>query len=300
MYLYHAEALGLGGQISGIGALQSQAATSLPMSGGHGTARAGKFQLEGIVSFEAAYTEVRGYQSGQGVYTTEVKTTVEKLNIRDIVKADLVVGGIKSTHTISTNRDEASIVPDGCRFVGLTIAGNAANPKLDYNEFSEFGTFNEFKKAYDGPSQSQLRKRMLWDQLRPGCPPSLDDMRKWHESQKTLPNIAMCSLVSDPGFSGTPNGINVYGPIIVVPSFGIVYLCEFVLVHRSRRLNMLRVTMGNGPGVFQATKWTAQSAQTAPLSAIPPVSGGSGSGTTIPNGDVTVGSGTSNGSTFPP
>jgi hypothetical protein len=297
MYLYHAEALALGGQISGTKTLESQAATSLPMSGGYGTARAVKFQFEGIVSFDAAYTEVHGYQSGPDTYTTEVKTTVEKLNIKDIVKADLVVGGIRSIHTISANRDEASIIPENCSFAGLTIAGTAVKPKIEWNDFSQFATFNDFKKAYDGEHQKDLRKRVLWDQLRPGCPQFLDDMRRWHESQKSLPSTAMCSLVSDPGCGGTSGGIDVYGPILVVPNFGIVYLCEFVLVHRSRRLNMLRVTLGNGPGAFQGAKWTAQSAQTAPSSAIPPVSGGSPSSS---SGDVTIGSGTSNGSTFPP
>jgi hypothetical protein len=304
MYLYHAEALGLGGQITRPfnTVLESQAATSLPMSGGYGRARSEKFNFQQIISFDAAYTEVIGsYDHGQGAYTTQVSATVENLNIMGVVTADKVVGRISSTHILTRNTDEASITPVGCFFENLRIAGNRAEPVFDFDTFTQFSTFSEFKSAFGGPQQAALRERMLWNQLKPGCPPPLNNLHSWYQSQKSMPSIAACSLVKDLGFKQKA-GIETYGPIVVVPNFGIVYVCEFLIVHRQRRLNMLRVSMGaNNPSTTQGATWSAQSAKTAPLSGVPPVSGGSPATTVAAlDGELTVGAGTANGSTYPP
>jgi hypothetical protein len=304
MYLYHAEALGLGGQITRPfkKVLESQAATSLPMSGGYGKSRTENFAFEQIVSFDAAYTEVVGsYDEVQGAYTTQVSATVENLNIMNMVTADRVVGRISSTHTLTKNKDEASITPIGCFFENLRIAGNPAYPVFDFDTFTRLSTFAEFKSAFEGPQNAAARESMLWSQLKPGCPPPLNNMHSWFQSQKSMPSIAACSLVKDLGFKQKA-GIEVYGPIVVVPNFGIVYVCEFIIVHRQRRLNMLRVSLGaNNPSTIQGETWSAQSAKTAPLSAVPPVSGGSPATTVAAiDGEMTVGAGSANGSTYPP
>lgn len=304
MYFYHAEALGLGGQISSPlnTVLESQAATSLPMSGGRGKARVEQYSLPQIVSCGAAYTEVTGsYNAASSTYTTQVDTTVEKLDIMGVVTADRVAASIVSTHVITNNRDEASIVPVACSFDNLRIAGQLANPQVDCDCFGQYGTFNDFQKAYQGPQKAALRKRIMWDQLHAGCPAPLDEMYKWHQSHQDLPNIAICSLVKDLGLKST-SGTTVYGPIVVVPNFGIIYVCEFVLIHRQRRLNMLRVTLGSGsPGKFQGEKWTSQTASTAPITSVPPVSGGSTSPSLgSVDGELSIASLSSNGSLFPP
>jgi hypothetical protein len=304
MYLYHAEALGLGGQITRPfkKVLESQAATSLPMSGGYGRSRTENFDFEQIVSFDAAYTEVIGsYDEVQGAYTTQVATTVENLNIMNMVTADKVVGRIASTHILTQNKDEASIIPVGCFFENLRIAGNPAYPVFDFDTFTRLSTFGEFKTAFEGRENAALRERMLWSQLKPGCPPPLNNMHSWFQSQKSMPSVAVTSLVKDLGFKQKA-GIDVYGPVVVVPNFGIVYVCEFILVHHQRRLNMLRVSLGaNNPSTIQGQTWSAHSAKTAPLSGVPPVSGGSTS-TTIASvdGEMIVGAGSANGSTYPP
>src|SRR6185312_11489510 len=255
-----------------------------------------------IVSCGAAYTEVKGsYDATNSTYTTQVDTAIEKLNIMNVVTADRVVGRMVSTHVITNNRDEASIVPE-CSFVNLRIAGQAANPQIDCDCFRQYGTFNDFRSAYQGPKKAELRKRIMWDQLQAGCPAPLDEMYAWHQSHQDLPNIAICSLVKDLGLKQVPNGAAVYGPIVVVPNFGIIYVCEFVLIHRQRRLNMLRVTLGSGsPGKFQGEKWTSQTASTAPITSVPPVSGGSTSSSLgSVDGELSIASLSSNGSLFPP
>jgi hypothetical protein len=305
MYLYHAEALGLGGQITRPfkRVLESQAATSLPMSGGYGRSRIENFDFEQIVSFDAAYTEVIGsYDDVQGAYTTQVATTVENLNIMNMVTADKVVGRIASTHILAENPEEASITPVGCFFENLRIAGNPAYPVFDFDTFSELSTFGKFKKAFEGERNASLRQSMLWSQLKPGCPPPLNNMHSWFQSQKsTMPSLAVTSLVKDLGFKQQA-GIEVYGPVVVVPNFGIIYVCEFILVHHQRRLNMLRVSLGaNNPSTIQGQTWSAHTAKTAPLSGVPPVSGGSPT-TTVGaiDGEMTVGAGSANGTTYPP
>jgi len=304
MYLYHAEALGLGGQITRPfkKLLESQAATSLPTSGGYGRSRIENFDFEQIVSFDAAYTEVTGsYDEVQGAYTTQVSTTVENLNIMNMVTADKVVGRITSTHVISKNKDEASIIPVGCFFENLRIAGNQAYPVFDFDPFTQQPTFGEFKNAFEKQKNASLRRSMLWSQLKPGCPPPLNNMHSWFESQTSMPSVAVCSLVKDLGFKQTA-GIEVFGPIVVVPNFGIIYVCEFIIVHRQRRLNMLRVSLGaNNPSTIQGETWSAHTAKTAPLSGVPPVSGGSTTTTVAAiDGEMTVAAGSANGSTYPP
>ena len=61
-FFHHASAFGVSGEITRPiqQIIPTQAATTLSMTGGHGSNRVGKYELHGFVSFDSAYVEVGG------------------------------------------------------------------------------------------------------------------------------------------------------------------------------------------------------------------------------------------------
>src|SRR5579872_6803986 len=101
VHYYHADANAFGGHLTTPfeKIVPVQAPLSLPVVGGYATARAGAFQLEGIVSFASAYTQVAGSVSEKnGAWTTLATSAVEGVNVLDILTADRVVSQILTEH----------------------------------------------------------------------------------------------------------------------------------------------------------------------------------------------------------
>src|SRR5580704_12321411 len=98
-YHYNAHAFGLSAQFDRPvqRQIEVQAATALPISGGHGNSRINNFKFEEFVAFDAAYSHVSGSQNKKDEsYTTLVTSTIEGLNILDMVTADRLVARISS------------------------------------------------------------------------------------------------------------------------------------------------------------------------------------------------------------
>ena len=82
--------------------IEVQAGMSLPSIGGIGNARVEDFRFRDYVSFKTAYTHVAGSIGDGEVHTTLVTSTIENLNVLDVVTADRVVTRLASR---SKNRD---------------------------------------------------------------------------------------------------------------------------------------------------------------------------------------------------
>ncbi len=248
-FFYHAHGVALGGVIVRPfnKTIEAQAAMSLPITGGHGIAHSGSFQFENIVSFESAHTEVSGSQSAQdGSYDTMVTTTVEGLNIMNVLTADKIVARISTVHL--ADADQPKISPLGSEIVNLRFAGYPAEVDLDLDLFSTLDTFQGFKQRFetDRDFQQMARKRFLWGELDKDVPPYVQERYNWQKHQAGLPvskGIAQCSLLKD--LKCACPELKRYGHILMLPQIGKIHVAELLLTERSRRLSMLRLDLGS-------------------------------------------------------
>jgi hypothetical protein len=233
-FLYHAHGHALSGRITRPveHLIEVQAGTSLPTIGGHGSSSVSNFRFQDFVTFSNAYTNVSGSRNERdGSFTTLVTSTVDNLNILDVVTADRVVARMSSER--GPDDDESHVLILGSKFQNLRIAGCLVDVDLNHELFQRMDTFQSFKKEFK--SNSEFRK-MAEDPFQTG------------KSQK-LPDpdgVFICSLVKDakttcPGAKRTGHGID-------VPQFGKVFVAEVHLEHHKRTLTMLRLELGSPVG----------------------------------------------------
>lgn len=246
-FFYHAQASAIGGVFRRpfVDVLESQAATSLPITGGIGNKTQSNFNFRDTVRFDSASTQVTGSQNpDDGSYNTLSTTTVVGLNIANMVMADRIVARISTRH--SADDTETTVIPQGSEFVGLRIGGEPINPELDLSLFTELNTSAKFKRRYTGDDKfkEDMRKRFLWGKLEDSAPQHLKARYKWQSDPSALPEsqgIMPCSLVKSIG----KTSLKTYGNVIIVPDFGTIYLAEYLVQESSRRLNMMRLMLGS-------------------------------------------------------
>ena len=103
MYLYHADALALGGTVVRPvpDIIESQVACSLPTAGGTASSRSGRFEYKGLISFESAQSSLTGNvetRNGVPFNVTRVSVVIEGLNILHMVMADRIVARLAAEH----------------------------------------------------------------------------------------------------------------------------------------------------------------------------------------------------------
>ncbi len=255
IYLYNAHGYGFGGRIDRPfqHVLDVHAGASLPTTGGYEVSRRENFRLNEIISYTAAHTVVAGSRNEKdGSYTTLASSTIEGLNILDMVTADRIVARVASKQLITD--DEPTITPIGSHFENLRIAGCPIEVELDTDLFNRFGTFSDFKKAYEGDQQHRERMQaaFLWGKPKFEVPDFLRERYNWFAGDKfpESKGIVLCSLVKGfktccGEFKDNCGELKVYGNVIDVPQFGKVYLGEVMLKHHEREVTMLRVEMGS-------------------------------------------------------
>ncbi|HEX7285732.1 MAG TPA: hypothetical protein VF532_06085 [Candidatus Angelobacter sp.] len=293
MYNYHAEAHALGGRLPDpLGAIESQAAISLPISGGLTNARVGQFNFKNILSFDSAETIVEGiYDSKRKAHITRARSVIHGFKFMDMIEADRIECGLESIHP-NGSKGEPSIVPKECHFENLVIAGNRGNPTIQYDALKKYQTHKELTAAFNRQPE-KMRKAMLYSQVKPDAPGVFGRIGKGHGRQRKLSEVAVCSIVQDLGFTQDAQGITVYGPVVLVPGFGIIHVGECTLEQGVRRLHMLRVSLDKSVGAkLPGASWSqgSKTAKTAMTMAdVYPSDGG----------DLTVSGATSNGTPVP-
>ena len=216
-----------------------QAPTSLPVTGGHGSARVENFRFHEFISFKKAYTHVSGgYQEDDKSNNTLVTSVIEGLNMMDVLTIDRVVCRLYSKHP--KDAPEGNITMHGSRFENVSICGHPVKIDLDFGLFENLQTFRQARDAYKANGQFTKIAR---DPLRTG---------------KALPEqdchgAFLCSLVKESGIqvispAGTPAPPATFqtsGHAIYVPGFGKVYFAETFMTHGQRTLSMLRFDLGS-------------------------------------------------------
>lgn len=249
MYLYHADALALGGTITRPiqKEIPSQAACSLPATGGVVSCQIGKTDIEGIISFDSAQSRVTGSvdQQPDGDYNvTSASVIIENLNILNVIMADQVVVRVAGRHAPKSAKQakaglstESELVTLGCHFDRLRIAGHEAQITTNHDVFTAMPTYQHFQDAWNGKKadKDKVREAMIGSRL-----PKPKD----REPLDLLPSTIMTSFVTDVANINSED-IENWGPIIKVPHFGTIYLGEVLVSFGQRRVNMIRLELGS-------------------------------------------------------
>ena len=245
VFYYHADASPFGGHITHPveKLITAQAPTSLAQAGGHATSQVGPFQLDDIVSGQAAYSEIFGsINKTNGAWTTLVTSVVEGLNVLEVVTADRVVSRLSVEHPLVGDNPRVSFM--GCQFENLRIAGEKVNPVMNLGLLATpAGHFPDTPFTEDrnfiGKAIEQ-NKRMLGTQ---GAPEWLAARYGWINSEEARrkKGYVLCSLVEQ--VEGIKHATG-YGHIVNVPGFGNVFLGEMTVSQGVFGLTMIRIEMG--------------------------------------------------------
>ncbi|MGA2903580.1 MAG: choice-of-anchor P family protein [Candidatus Korobacteraceae bacterium] len=259
-HFYHAEASATGGRIDRPveQIVPVQAPLSLPSVGGYATARSEDFRFQGILSFQAAQTQVAGSKNERnGGFTTTVSAAVENLNVLNVVTADRVVAQISTEHPSEGYTPKVSFV--GTQFVNLRIGGCRIEPVLDL-DFCDQGSESEYPKRPCMQNPAFLKKvgeqqQNMRSEQAGTAGPRWGRYVDWLERRYPLPQsgpnpgealvnergMVLCSLVQK--IKGDCPWKS-FGHVIVIPEFGKVILGELLLDDNSFRLIMVRLELG--------------------------------------------------------
>src|SRR5438105_1295387 len=135
--------------------IEVQAATALPITGGHGHSRVENFHFREFVSFKKGYTHVSGaHQADDNSNNTLVTATLEALNVLDILTADRIVSRLYSKHLHRAPEGNISMV--GSKFENLMIAGCPVHVEFDFDIFEKIRTYEAPTSAFQ--NEATFRK----------------------------------------------------------------------------------------------------------------------------------------------
>jgi hypothetical protein len=248
VFLYRAFSVGVGGTLTRPfpQVVDGQASVSLPIVGGYTSARVENYRLRELISFKEARTHATGSQSADGAFNTVVSSTIEGLNILDVITCDAVVGRVSSRH--APDGAEPEIITAGSTFHNLKVAGHPVNLEFDETLVgSELATYTAFRTRFekDKTFQQQAQQRFLWTTAPDKLPARfasrvlMPNRKDWPESRGMVP----CSLVKN--LQCDAPELSRYGHILCLPQFGYIILAELFISQYARRLTMIRLELGS-------------------------------------------------------
>jgi hypothetical protein len=226
---YHASATAISGHLKLPlqREIRPQAKSELHEEGGYFSQRIENFSVEGVISFRSAYTQVSGNRStkeGQG-WTTLTTTTIEGLNVLEVVTADRIVGQTITEHPREGYVPAISFL--GTRFENLRIAGDMVGLELDHNVL---GAKPEGDGTYTKDSGLIARAGNQYNRVLESSNLPEDLRERYNRLSSTLGNAEAveCSLVNRA--SGSYPGRS-FGHILYVPDFGKIVLARVKVSH---------------------------------------------------------------------
>jgi hypothetical protein len=212
-----------------------QAASVLPITGGHGQSRVENFQFREFLSFRRGYTHVSGAdQTEDGdkllSHNTLVTSTIEGLNLLDVVTAHRIVARLYSKHL--EGQPEGSFNMVGSRFEGLRIADCDVEVKLDLKLFENVPTYKTALAEFD--------KKGDFYKI------ASNPFKEKDPLNKPGPNGAfLCSCVKEIEAKTCPGVTRVGHHGFSVEGFGKIFLGEVFIEHGQRTLTMVRFEIGS-------------------------------------------------------
>ena len=253
-FRFHGYAIGAAGRISKPFSelIEVQAASALPQLGGRGSARSACFQYREILKFDLAHTEVTGSRCDgdcdddrkEASFSTRITSTVEGLNILDMVTADRVVATLSSTYTAASD-GEPSVKLIGTHFENLRIAGIPVDVDLAVDVFDGHDTHRALAHAYktdDGVRE--LVDRLTLKHRAKEAPAHILRWFSPAEGGSELPasrGITAVSLVRD--LAPRRSGLDCWGHVVHIKGFGTIRLAEVEVSKVTRTVNMIQVDL---------------------------------------------------------
>jgi hypothetical protein len=223
-FAYHATAYALNASFHRPTAcdIEAQAATCLPIYGGHAQSFVRDFCVPRLARFQSAHSHVSGSMQDDHTATTQAITTVVGLNIMDVITADRIVARLTSEHKL--DEPEGHILAIGSTFENLRIAGYT------------FKITMRHKLLLESKTHADLALKI---------PP----LETGGGIAKTKNGVALCSLVETietdfPGLSDADKKKH----IINVPHLGTISFAEILSVEGMKTLTMLRFDLGSPDG----------------------------------------------------
>ncbi len=281
-YQYHASAYSLAAEFERPKkhSLSPQASVVLAGHGGHGSQRIPGYKVDGLISFEEAYSEVGGsYDDCHDIYTTHAWSVIEGVNVADMLTADRVVSRMAIYHA-ADGKSEASYDITGSYFENLRIAGHPIDVKLATHIFHDHDTYSKVAKAHQGAKTDDWLVGSKLSHLKNGEIEELEDT--YHALQGMANVVKECKdkqkRPADRGsyWFSAANHLDLkaqigsseilgFGSIICIPKFGVIRLGEMIVQRHSRTLRMFRVQMcSSGHGGSDGGTTTGGSGGSAP------------------------------------
>ena len=246
---FHAEATALHAKLQHPlnGEIKPQNHLKLHKEGGYLSDHVKDYHVDNVVSFKAAHTHVAGHESPKRdhPWITLTTSSIEQLNVLEVVTADRVVSQIATEHP-----REKGHVPTvtflGTRFENLQVGGIRVNLKL------RFPLTKLEPPTPDTPYL--LDEKFLADIVaKPASFPGLKS--QWESCLKSRevnpeaprPNAsATGTLAYDVSLADPKNegDVKIDGNVLSVPEFGKIILAELTVDCDTFHLTMLRLEMG--------------------------------------------------------
>lgn len=254
VYYYHADSNAFGGHIeTPVKQLIPVAApSSLPPVGGYESAHTGRYQLEDILSFESAHTQVAGSVSHKtGGWTTLASAVVEGLNILNVITADRIVAQIATENPLEGYIPTVTFV--GTQIQNLCVSGFPVDPVFNLGicdqglaagQFPKRAVFehdsflDSAKAQYERMNNPQALPDWVTDRTIPAW---VRERYTWDNAQRTERAAVLCSLVTEvrKPFPGRP-----FGHVLEIPAIGRVFLGELLVDHNAYRIIGMRLELG--------------------------------------------------------
>lgn len=227
IYTFNASAIALGGVVNNPSrtVIPSLASVALAPTGGLGTTVVTGYNRDGV-TFDTAYSAVRGELVAQSFYSTVAEVAIDNLTVFGTLHVDALRATVRSRRYL--NSDEEAEITFQAEYSGLVIAGVDVAPELDLALFERTPTYEKFLAAVteDGKkAKPEFKARFEW----------ADSDVTSLDARSPKPVRASVAMPQHP-FPGYR---------VTVPKFGKIRIGEVLLKPGRRRLSLLQIDFNN-------------------------------------------------------
>jgi hypothetical protein len=227
---YHAEATVLTGDLFHPlhQQIKPQTNVKLPDHGGYLSEHAEPYRLEGVISFEKAYTQVAGSRDRTKPHhgwSTLVTSVIEGLNVLEVVTADRVVGQIATDHPLEGYVPSVHFL--ATRIENLRVAGHPVKVHFPPHHPYTLGPKPDNDGAYTRHPGFLERVKSHFESIRSAQNVPADIKERYNQPAPRTENgkeVLECSLVSQVEVEGAPDSIRGFGHVLHIRDFGKVHL----------------------------------------------------------------------------
>jgi hypothetical protein len=230
-YAFNATALGLGGVIERgrkTTIIPSLGSVVLPSTGGEGSVEIHNYDRDGI-SFTTLQTRVGGYRVAQDLYSTYSDILITNLSVLDRVRVALMQLTLTSTRPAEPDQQEARFEMRAS-YRGVRVDDDEIVPQIDV-EMCGFETYGQFLRA---AQEQPERIASKLDQ-------AVEAVHDVARGNVPLVRGAIVADIAKQRGSSLAHNRN----RIDVPGLGRLRFGELLLKHGHRRINLLRLDLGD-------------------------------------------------------